>query len=104
MGDHPRTAIGVKGFVIRERMKMVGNIGFYNFFEIYVSRLCVHGEAPLKRFRDVVRKTAKNLRLKTNAGAVDENIVAQGAVHNGEMKAHEKIMAQNAWPKQIAVC
>ena len=34
MGDHAWAAGCVERFMIRERMKMMGDIGFYDFFEV----------------------------------------------------------------------
>jgi hypothetical protein len=46
-------------------------------------------------------KSGRRLRLKTNAGAVDENIVTQGTAKMDGMVAHEKSMARNGTKKQI---
>ena len=46
MGDYPWAACRMEGFMIRERMKMMGNIGFDDFFEINVFWNYVHDWSP----------------------------------------------------------
>ena len=48
-----------------------------------------------------VRSGAKGLRLKTNAGAIDHNVITQSAAKNGRMIAHGVSMAQVGRTKQI---
>ena len=81
MGHHAWAAIGVERFMIRERMKMMGDIGFNDFFEINVFWDNVHDGAPdMTRvpafgwFRKTIR--AEMLRLESNARAIDHNVIA----------------------------
>ena len=97
MGHHARAAIGVEGFMIRERMKMMGDIGFDDFFEINIFRDNVHDSAP-----DMTRvpafgwfhKTiwAEMLRFESNARAIDHDVITQSSTNNGGMDFHNSNM------------
>ncbi len=50
-----------------------------------------------------IRSGAKMLRLKTNAGAIDHNVITQSPAKNGRVVVHINSMAQVVGGKQIGV-
>ena len=86
--------------MIREWMKMMGNVSFDNFFEIYVFWDDVHDGAPdmtrvpaLSWLRKTIR--AEMLRLESNARTIDQNVIAQCSTNNGGIDFHIPFMPVN---------